>query len=529
MKKTLLVALAITLLYSFSHHQANAQLSGVTMEFTGANLFHQNDGIENISPVQITDHSGGLITSESGLTIILPTQRAMLWEKENTALTATGPAVSNGRIAASVSVTYSADLLSVSIPILQTFEAGESFTLSGLKLRVYNREINTQPIDLDYTGDGEMDVRQPSGFKVKSITPAQKDSMAPYAVENLKATKDITNKTVLLEWLISPEPDALRFDITRHLIGVDASETLDKSWSLDMEGSIQSLDTTPTLNSTYKYTVSIYDGRNTSEPSTITIDFSEPPPTTTAAPTTTTQAPTTTTAAPTTTTQAPTTTAAPLPGAETVPDVEKGQWYYTYANLLVQNEILEANKNAEPGKTTTRGEFALWLAKAAGLYTPKAPKASLSDLSDASLEVQIAVNSLVEAKVIQGYPDGTYKPNKSVNRVEAAKILAAGLLLQNDQNLNAPFTDIVAGEWYQSYVDAAWVNSVVDGKGGTNTYGVNEEITHAATWKMIVLSVAATAKDTRRDTDGNSFYAFFTTPEALDTYLSGIFAVKIVK
>jgi middle cell wall protein len=56
-------------------------------------------------------------------------------------------------------------------------------------------------------------------------------------------------------------------------------------------------------------------------------------------------------------------------------------------------------------------------------------------------------NDLCVAKslgIIKGYPDGNFKPNKSVSVAEAAKIVVVGLAKQKLSEGNP---------WYQSYID----------------------------------------------------------------------------
>lgn len=74
-----------------------------------------------------------------------------------------------------------------------------------------------------------------------------------------------------------------------------------------------------------------------------------------------------------------------------------------------------------------------------------------------------AVSYLYKEGTIQGYPDGSFKPNKSVSRVEALKFIFKGL----DQNLKSgltfSFSDASVGEWYSDYLATAYSLGVVQG------------------------------------------------------------------
>ncbi len=57
---------------------------------------------------------------------------------------------------------------------------------------------------------------------------------------------------------------------------------------------------------------------------------------------------------------------------------------------------------------------------------------------------------------IDGYPDGTYKPSQTVNKVEAIKMIL------NSQRINvaqtvavAPYEDVAVSDWFAPYVAAA--------------------------------------------------------------------------
>ena len=64
----------------------------------------------------------------------------------------------------------------------------------------------------------------------------------------------------------------------------------------------------------------------------------------------------------------------------------------------------------------------------ASAIVPVASAASLSDIAGNTHEE--AINALVDAKVISGYPDGTFKPNKTLTRSDVVKLLGKYLETQ---------------------------------------------------------------------------------------------------
>ncbi len=64
-----------------------------------------------------------------------------------------------------------------------------------------------------------------------------------------------------------------------------------------------------------------------------------------------------------------------------------------------------------------------------------------------------AIVELKNREIIGGYSDGTFKPNKTVNRVEALKIILLGSKITvSDQTGTGGFKDTVKNEWYAKYL-----------------------------------------------------------------------------
>lgn len=102
---------------------------------------------------------------------------------------------------------------------------------------------------------------------------------------------------------------------------------------------------------------------------------------------------------------------------------------------------------------------------------------------DDSLEE--AVGLLQSYGIVQGYPDGTFKPDKSVTRAEMAKIMtvAAGYY-EYSKNMTSVYDDM-HGHWAESYVELANVLNIVKGISPT-TYGPDNVIKFDEAYTMIV-------------------------------------------
>jgi hypothetical protein len=85
---------------------------------------------------------------------------------------------------------------------------------------------------------------------------------------------------------------------------------------------------------------------------------------------------------------------------------------------------------------------------------------ALSDV--AGQDCEDAVNVLTELGVVQGYPDGSYKPDKVVTRAEMAVIVVSALGLEDYAVGKAKFSDM-AGHWSNGYVAYATSLGIIAG------------------------------------------------------------------
>lgn len=96
-----------------------------------------------------------------------------------------------------------------------------------------------------------------------------------------------------------------------------------------------------------------------------------------------------------------------------------------------------------------------------GLSTVVSPTL-FSDLSEESLYYQ-AIETLRRLDVIAGYPDGSFRPDQPVSRVEALKLIFEGLNKEVVSGISLNFPDAFSTEWYGPYVAAAERDGIIKG------------------------------------------------------------------
>lgn len=110
---------------------------------------------------------------------------------------------------------------------------------------------------------------------------------------------------------------------------------------------------------------------------------------------------------------------------------------------------------------------------------PTAPKITFSDMNQAPW-AEKAVYALADRRIINGYPDGTFKPNNPVTRAEFSKIivLVSGRYTPAVETYTSNFTDVPVKDWSYSYVSAAHKFGFIKGRSET-IFDPNSNITRA--------------------------------------------------
>jgi hypothetical protein len=122
---------------------------------------------------------------------------------------------------------------------------------------------------------------------------------------------------------------------------------------------------------------------------------------------------------------------------------------------------------------------------------------TFSDVS-ANFEQAAYIEFAASAGLIEGYPDGTFKPLRILNRAEILKMCMyffkkvpakdlRGTELLAEYGLTAnPFTDVDLEAWYAPYVLEAYTSGVIKGY-GDGTFKPGQSVTNAEFLKIATL------------------------------------------
>ncbi len=140
------------------------------------------------------------------------------------------------------------------------------------------------------------------------------------------------------------------------------------------------------------------------------------------------------------------------------------------------------DSSVKPNANISRAEvatifFRLLTAEARDLYSKTT--CDFTDIKDGQWYTR-AIATLANAGIVDGYPDGTFNPNAPITRAEMATIIARFAKL----DVNTKTFNDIDGHWAQKYIELAagnnWINGYEDG-----SFKPNQNITRAETFAMI--------------------------------------------
>lgn len=108
-----------------------------------------------------------------------------------------------------------------------------------------------------------------------------------------------------------------------------------------------------------------------------------------------------------------------------------------------------------------------------------------------------AVKALMEKGIITGYTDGTFKPNDTISRAEACVVIALSMNPSEDDLSGAPasrFPDLAGFEWAAKYINYAVSKGVVNGY-PDGTFRPDDNVTYNEMATMLILALGYKAAD----------------------------------
>ena len=112
-----------------------------------------------------------------------------------------------------------------------------------------------------------------------------------------------------------------------------------------------------------------------------------------------------------------------------------------------------------PQETVTRGQAAKMISGILKLDTKSVQNPSFTDVKEDKWYYE-TVAALVQKQVVGGFKDGTFRPDQSLTGSEAAKMISEAFALKYDAEAEVPFKDIAKEKWHFTYVQALVADGV---------------------------------------------------------------------
>ena len=176
----------------------------------------------------------------------------------------------------------------------------------------------------------------------------------------------------------------------------------------------------------------------------------------------------------------------------TFSDVPVDAWYAPFVLQLVEEEIINGYPDGtfRPDGEITRAEFAKMMSFAVSVtavsVTEDAKDVSFSDVQEGAWYYD-AVMRLASEGYINGYPDGTFKPDAKITRAEMSAIISN---ICGDLKVAAQksFNDVTSDQWFYDEVmnlaNAGYLEGYPDG-----TFKPDNNATRAEASKLVFVAL----------------------------------------
>ncbi len=154
-------------------------------------------------------------------------------------------------------------------------------------------------------------------------------------------------------------------------------------------------------------------------------------------------------------------TLVPFAQAASFKDVSTGYTFYDDIHYLVEKEIIQGypDNTFLPNQGVTRAQAATMIGRALGLNGTK----KTTQFKDVPAEMSASgyIQAAANQEIIQGFADGTFKPNAIVTRGQLAIFLGRAFELKKNATVN--FTDIATDSKAYPYIGYLVAANITNG------------------------------------------------------------------
>jgi hypothetical protein len=143
-------------------------------------------------------------------------------------------------------------------------------------------------------------------------------------------------------------------------------------------------------------------------------------------------------------------------------DVPYGHRNYVHINALVGLGIINgySDNTFRPSNTLTRAQAAIMIVRAIGLST-EGVSSSFTDVPPTHAAYKF-ISAAYQAGIINGYSDGTFRPNANVTRAQIAIMVQRAFNVQASETI-ITFTDVPEGYAPKKFIETLASQKIVNG------------------------------------------------------------------
>ncbi len=166
-------------------------------------------------------------------------------------------------------------------------------------------------------------------------------------------------------------------------------------------------------------------------------------------------------------------------------DAEIPSWAEEAIEELMDQGVVGGNDDGSfaPNRQLNRAEVSKVIVLATGVDMDTTGGPHFPDVAEDAWYYDF-IETMYNQGWINGYPDGMFRPGVGINRAEIAKMVVNGFLLDQDLSGAPHFDDVNAGDWFYGYVETIYNNGCMRGY-GDGTFGPGNAVTRAETVKIV--------------------------------------------
>jgi hypothetical protein len=166
-------------------------------------------------------------------------------------------------------------------------------------------------------------------------------------------------------------------------------------------------------------------------------------------------------------------------------DSEIPSWAGEAIEELMYQGVLSGNDDGSfaPNRQLNRAEVSKIIVLATGVDLDTTGGPHFPDVQPGAWYYDY-IETMYNLGWINGYPDGYFRPGVGINRAEIAKMVVNAFAIEQDLSGAPHFDDVSEGDWFFGYVETAYNNDLIRGY-GDGTFGPANAVTRAETAKIV--------------------------------------------